>query len=309
MKKFIWVYFLLTISASLAFSQQSVKFSNYLFNKTTINPAAAGSNEYFEVIGSYRSQWAAVEGAPTTAFLTADGVFLDKRIGASIQVMDDRLGALAQNGVIANLATRLRTSESGWLSFGFAAGLFTSTLRGDELTVEEEGDQALPEARVKQNLMDFKAGVYYKDYRYFGGISVFNVLEPKLNYTPSSRSAEGALAQHFYFFGGRVFTITKDLNLVPSVLYKTDNEWEGQLDLNAKLIYNNQVALGVAYRNQESVGVLAEYIHNDLFRIGYAYDFHTHGFSDYQSGAHEVMLSYRFIQNKEILENPRYFYH
>ena len=290
-------------------AQQTIKFSNYLFNKTILNPAAAGSNEYFEVIGSYRTQWASIEGAPTTAFLTADGVFFDKRIGASVQLVDDRLGALKQTGIVGNIAPRIRTSSDGWLSLGLAVGLFSSNLDGSELTAPDEGDLAIPESSTRLNLMDFKAGVYYKDYRNFGGISVFNIFQPKLNYTASDRANEGVLARHFYTFVGRVFTVAPKFNVVPSVLLKSDKNFNTELDLNAKLVYDNMIAVGLAFRNGSSVGVLAEYIHNDLFRIGYAYDYTTTDFNNYENGAHEIMLSYRFIQNKKILENPRYFYH
>ena len=298
-----------TVLSVTAYGQQTIKFSNYLFNKTILNPAAAGSNEYFEVMGSYRTQWASIEGAPTTAFLTADGVFLDKRLGAAIQFVDDRLGALSNTGIVGTIAPRLRTSSSGWLSLGVSVGLFSSTLNGNELVSQDEGDAAIPNASSKLNLMDFKAGIYYKDYRNFGGISVFNVLEPKLNFTPNSGSSEGVLSQHFYTFVGRVITVAPKFNVVPSVLLKTDKGFNHQFDFNAKVVYDNMIALGLAYRNGESVGVMAEYIHNNVFRIGYAYDYTTTEFNNYQNGAHEIMLSYRFIQNKQILENPRYFYH
>ncbi len=289
-------------------AQQTIKFSNYLFNKTILNPAAAGSNEYLEFMGSYRTQWAGIEGAPSTAFLTADGVFLDRRLGAAIQLVDDRLGAYQNTGVVANVASRIRLSDSRWLSLGFGAGVFSSTLNGRELVSEDVDDVAFPRSSAQLNLMDFKAGVYYKDYRNFGGISVFNILEPKMNYTPTKRAQEGVLARHYYAFIGRVFPITNEFAVTPSVLFKSDEEFNYQLDVNAKLVYKNMLAIGVAFREQESLGVLAEYIHNNIFRIGYAYDYTTNDFNNYQSGAHEIMMSFRIIQNKEIIENPRYFY-
>lgn len=308
MKKFIYTASLFLAGYVAVNAQQTIKLSNYLFNKTILNPAAAGSNEYYEFMGSYRSQWAGIEGAPSTAVLSADGVFLDRRLGAAVQVVDDRLGALQNTGIIGNLASRIRLSDTRWLSLGVAGGLFTSTLNGRELVSEDMDDAAFPSNSAKLNLMDFKAGIYYKDFRNFGGISVFNILEPKLNYTPTERAEEGVLARHYYAFVGRIFPLNNELAITPSVLFKSDEGGNYQFDVNAKLVYKNAIALGVAFRERESVGVMAEYIHNNIIRVGYAYDYTTNDYRNYQSGAHEIMLSFRIIQNKEIVENPRYFY-
>ncbi len=275
-----------------------------------INPAAAGSNDYIEIMGSYKKQWVGFNGSPQTSFLSVDGSTMDKRLGLGLQVVNDQTGALNQTGVVGNIATRVRVAESKWLSVGLSTGWFRNTLNGNQLTFQDPNEIAIPQSTKSVDLVDFKAGIYYKDDRNFGGVSVFNIFKPRLNYTGISRGNEGVLDRHFYIFAGRVIPVSADFAVIPSVLVKaarTGNN-QNQADLNAKLSYRGQAALGVSYRNKESVGVFAEYVHRSVLRFAYSFDYTTNRLRNYQNGSHEIMVAYRIIQNSQLTDNPRYFY-
>lgn len=310
MKKSIILSTALLLSGFAGFSQQTVRFSNYLFNKMIINPAAAGSNDYVEVLGSYKKQWVGFNGSPQTMFLSVDGSTWDRRLGVGLQVVNDQTGALNQTGVVGNLATRVRVADNKWLSLGFSSGWFRNTMNGNQLVYPDPNEIAIPSATTSINLVDFKAGIYYKDEVNFGGISVFNIFKPRLNYTGISRSNEGVLGRHLYIFGGRVFAINQDFAVIPSVLVKVAKTGysQNQADLNAKLSYKGQIGLGFSYRNRESIGVFAEYILSGQLRFGYSFDYNTNRLQNYQNGSHEIMVAYRIIQNSQLTDNPRYFY-
>ncbi|HEX4887854.1 MAG TPA: type IX secretion system membrane protein PorP/SprF [Luteibaculaceae bacterium] len=307
------IYILCSIALGLASAgqaQQSIRFSNYLFNRMIINPAAAGSNDYVEIMGSYRKQWVGFNGSPQTSFLSLDGSALDKRIGLGLQVVDDQMGALNTTGVMGNLAGRVRIADDKWFSAGFGAGWFRNSLNGSELTYQDPNEIAIPASTRAVDVFDFKAGVFYKDTRNFAGVSAFNILRPRINYTGINRRNEGVLARHFYIFAGRVFPLNADLALIPSALAKISgqNNIKNQLDLNAKLSYRGMLAAGISYRNNESVGVIAEYVHKQVWRFSYAFDYNTNMLQNYQNGSHEIMVAYRIINNRQLTENPRYFY-
>lgn len=65
-----------------------------------------------------------------------------------------------------------------------------------------------------------------------------------------------------------------------------------QLNVGAKVVYNNLFSLGVNYRPQESVGLTASINIKD-FTIGYAYDINTMGLG-VVPGSHEIALGYCF---------------
>ena len=60
--------------AYLSVAQQNIIFSQYGLNLNTYNPAAAGCNEMINVFGTFRSQYAGLEGAPITYDVSTGGV-------------------------------------------------------------------------------------------------------------------------------------------------------------------------------------------------------------------------------------------
>lgn len=289
-------------------SQQTLRFSNYMFNKLILNPGAAGSNEYMEIMGSYRKQWVGFNGSPSTSFLSYDGAILQRRMGVGIQLIHDEAGALNSNGAVATAATRVRVSQEGFISFGISLGMFSNTLKGSDLTYKDQTETAIPAVNEQVNVFDFKGGLYYKDRKNFAGISVFNLFEPKMKFSSSPQAMGSTLERHYYFLAGRIFSLNPTWDIIPSLLYKTSESGNQQLDINARAMYKNFIGFGASYRNKESIAIMAEFLPTPFLRFGYAFDYSTNGLQDHQSGSHEVMVAYRFIPNKKLTENPRYLF-
>ena len=289
-------------------AQQSTRHSNYLFNKLIVNPAAAGSNDYIEIMAGYRKDWVGFSGSPRTAFFSIDGSALQKRIGLGLQVVNEELGAYTSTGIVGTVASRVRIARENYLSFGLSGGYFSNSLNGNMLDVRENDDLAIPESNQHLGIFDLRAGVFYKDPKNFAGFSVFNVLEPVLNYSGNERAVAGTADRHYYFFAGRQFRANADIDVIPSFLYKFTEEGNGQLDLNAKAMYQDRIGLGLSYRHETSVSVIAEFFPTEFLRFGYAYDFFTNDIRRSSSGSHEIMVAYRIIQNKRFTENPRYLF-
>lgn len=289
-------------------AQQTPRFSNYLFNKVIINPAAAGSNEYQEIMGSYRKQWVGFDGAPSTSFLSYDGSILQRRLGVGVQLVNDRVGALSSNGVMISAAPRVRLAREKFLSLGLSVGYFNNRLNGSELTFKDQNERAIPAADENVSVFDVKAGLYYKDDKYFGGISVFNFIEPKINYTSNSQASDGVLERHYYFMAGRLFRLNQNFDIVPSALYKLSENGQDQLDLNVRALYNNYIGAGISVRGKESISLMFELFPTPNFRFGYAYDISTNALAGQHSGSHEIMAAYRIIPNKNLTENPRFLF-
>ena len=65
---------LLIFSLSSGYAQQTIQFSQYVFNGLAVNPAYAGYKEDWTANFSFRSQWVGIEGAPRTATASFDGI-------------------------------------------------------------------------------------------------------------------------------------------------------------------------------------------------------------------------------------------
>ncbi|TXC82025.1 PorP/SprF family type IX secretion system membrane protein [Luteibaculum oceani] len=290
-------------------AQQSLRHSNYLFNKLILNPGAAGSNDYIEIMAGYRKDWAGFEGSPRSSFLSVDGSVLQKRIGLGLQVINEKLGAYESTGAVGTAAARVRLASESYLSFGISGGYFVNSLRGTELKFEDDNEIAIPTQDEQVRVFDMRAGVYYKDKRNFGGVSVFNVLEPVLNYTGNQRNVVSELSRHYYFLAGRIFRVNSDVDLIPSVMYKySEKSQNEQVDFNLRAMYQNRIGLGLSYSSNSDVILLAEFFPTEFLRFGYAFNYATSDLRTNSSGSHEIMVAYRIIQNKRLTENPRYLY-
>jgi len=74
-----------------------------------------------------------------------------------------------------------------------------------------------------------------------------------------------------------------------------------QLAGMVKFSYNDSYWIGVMYRNFDAVGFSAGLRIKKRFIINYGYDFTVSKLSNYQSGSHELMLSFIITKKKPSL--------
>ena len=80
-----------------------------------------------------------------------------------------------------------------------------------------------------------------------------------------------------------------------------------QVDLTANFLFYERFWAGAMYRHQDAVGLLLQYVVEDIIRVGYAYDYTISGLSDYTSGTHEIMLGVDLRKRYGGHTSPRYF--
>ena len=83
---------LLALVSFSAFAQQDAQYTQYMYNPININPAYAGSRGSLSIFGLHRSQWAGLEGAPSTTALSANTPFQNSKVGLGVSFVNDRLG-------------------------------------------------------------------------------------------------------------------------------------------------------------------------------------------------------------------------
>ena len=115
MKKYIFLFVLLCIGG-VSIAQQELQVSQYMFNGMLLNPAYAGTHDYFSASLLHRSQWVNLDGAPSTQVFAIDGPIANKRMGVGLVVTNDQIGISSQLDVAANFAYHLPLGP-GDLSF------------------------------------------------------------------------------------------------------------------------------------------------------------------------------------------------
>jgi type IX secretion system PorP/SprF family membrane protein len=110
---------------------------------------------------------------------------------------------------------------------------------------------------------------------------------------------------HYFLTSGYVFDIADNLKLKPSTMIKATEGAPLSVDLSLNLLVDERVELGLSHRLDDSISGMVGFQVNDDFRIGYAYDYTTSRFGDFNSGSHEIMLLFDF--NRKNIKSPRFF--
>ena len=298
----IALFFVMVLAAINVKAQQAPIFTNYSNSYAYANAGFAGMSEGINVLGLYRMQWAGFtdmdgnEVAPTTFLLTGDMPFRALHGGLGFSIVQDKLGF--ENNVNVGLGYSFHLDLGGsTLGIGVAGTLLNRSVDFSQLHPNQEGDPLLQGLGEESDMLfDFNVGLFYQvPESFYFGFSVVNVLETmsKALNDNSETSASFTTDRTFYAVAGYPFQFEDlpYLTFVPSVSVMSDIA-STQFNASARVIYNNLFSLGVNYRFQESVGLMAGITIKDL-TIGYSYDINTMGLPGLP-GSHEIGLSYCF---------------
>ena len=290
----------LVLTAINVKAQQAPIFTNYSNSYAYANAGFAGMSEGINVLGLYRMQWAGFtdmdgnEVAPTTFLLSGDMPIRALHGGVEFSIMQDKLGF--ENNVNVGLGYSYHLDLGGsTLGIGLAGTLLNRTVDFSQLHPNQESDPLLQGLGEESDMLfDFNVGLFWQiPESFYVGFSVVNVLESmsKALNDNSETSASFVTDRTFYAVAGYPFQFEDIpfLTFVPSVSVMSDIA-STQLNASARVVYNNLFSLGVNYRFQESVGLMAAFTIKD-FTVAYSYDIHTTGLLP---GSHEIGLSYCF---------------
>jgi type IX secretion system PorP/SprF family membrane protein len=285
-------------------AQQLPQFTQYMFNTVSINPAYAGSRETLSIVGLHRTQWAGLEGGPTTQTLSMHTPLRNEKIGMGLSFINDELGYQNFTYLYGDFSYTIQTGANTKLAFGIKAG-FTSYSLDPEFLAAESADPVIYgyEDRWKPNI---GAGVYWHSERWYIGLSSPRILNTNYNGTDDFEALE---RQSYYLTGGYVFDLSQNVKFKPAALIKATNGAPLSYDLTANFLFNEVFWIGAAYRFNESAGAfggIADFQISKQLRIGYAYEYPISDLRPYTSGTHEVLLMFELFNVKRV-KSPRYF--
>lgn len=296
--------------AGVSFAQQDPQFTQYMFDRLSVNPGSAGTAGNMCVTALMRQQWTGFEGAPKTGLFNFQMPISKISSGAGLSVYLDNLGQ--EKTTVGRLHYAYhRKLGAGTFGIGLYAGLTSRSLGSDWNAVDPVAeDDAIPDNGSSDSGFDLGAGLYYVSPTFYAGLSSTQLPETEL------KDVSIKNVRHYYIMAGYDWAIggNKKYILQPSALVKTDAA-STQLDLTATFLYNNMVWLGVSYRTEDAICPLIGYQYQfpngkGALKLGYSYDVTTSELSNYSSGGHEVMLNYCFTIVKkpdlQIYRNVRF---
>lgn len=314
---------LLTGAAS---AQQKPHYTQYILNQYILNPALSGIENYADIKLSHRHQWAGLEDAPVTTYLTVHAPLGKKDYrttatsfqvpgenprgrgywenytaatphhGVGLQVVNDRTGPLNHFAAYATYAYHLGLTPTTSLSAGFGAGITRVGLDASRLHFGA-GSSVDPAVYGSGDLgrirPDLSAGLYLYSASFFAGLSAQQVIPQRIDFSNNQvRQQEGRLIPHLFATAGYRLSVGEDWNLVPSVLVKYVQPAPLQFDVNAKLQYRDLLWVGTSYRKDDGfAGMLGLNVSN-TFNVGYSYDYTTSNLNNYSRGTHELIIGF-----------------
>ena len=308
-----------------AFSQQLPHFSQYMLNGFLVNPALAGSENYGDVKTGYRNQWAGIEGAPESYYLTVhmpigkmnlnttatsvpyrgrtgsrvllqnytkkETVQPQPHHGAGFTVTTDKAGALKRTDVGLTYAYHLPLTKELKMSAGLSGGMSVYKVDEQGLQLTDPNDPTFIGGNYNRVKPNITAGVLLYTKQFFIGTSSTQLLQDELSTRFNDEDNHLASSRaHHYLMGGYKVVVTPKLSVLPSVMVKYASPAPTSVDVNLKLLYYDKVWLGGSYRQNSTPVILGGVNLSNLLQVGYAYDVPAQGMDKIGGGAHEVVL-------------------
>lgn len=271
-------------------AQQRPVTSTYVFNGLSLNPAYAGSLNVFSAIATNRDQWVNIAGAPLFQSLTVHNSFLSNRIGVGLVVTRDQIGVHEDMGVYGSYAYKIRT-KAGILSMGLQAGFNNRQSNFTETKAFDPTDPLFTE--ISKFSPNFGAGLYFTNPKMYLGFSVPYMLTNKVFEIESNVPTNSKESRFYYLTGGTVFDMSPLIKLSPAFLIRYQENVPVGWDINGTVIFEDIAYAGISYRSGDAVVFLGQFILNNNFRVGYAYDAIISPLSHHSKGTHEIMINYR----------------
>ncbi|CAG5080297.1 PorP/SprF family type IX secretion system membrane protein [Parvicella tangerina] len=279
--------------SSVAYGQQFIMNSQYMVNAFAINPAAAGTKTYAPLVLDVRRQWTGIREAPVGQHLSYH-TNISKQFGVGGYLFNDVAGPSRRTGFMAALSTQLKMNRSTYLSLGLGGSLSQYVFDRDKLVTEEANDPTVFDYTTNLLIPDLSGGVKLFGQNYHLGFSLFNVLQTKVDLFDVMTPVTNDLQRTVYLTGSYLMTLSEQggLYLEPSAVARIMVNAPFTFDVNTRVIHISGVWAGASYRFKDAVALMIGYA-GPKIGISYSYDINTSPLNDYNSGSHEITLTYK----------------
>ncbi len=299
----VFLLFICAVQSDI-YGQQVATYAQYMFNGLAINPAYAGSHDALSATFLARFQNVGLPGAPQTQTFSLHSPLLNKRVGLGLLVIHDKISVIDQTGIHFSYAYRIPVSTKLTLSMGLQGGLVFYRADYTKLEIYNPDDPAFS-TDIREFRPNIGAGVFLYTNQYYIGVSVPHLLNNVFD--------RGAQFETVYqnrpilFTGGYVIPLNRLLKLKPVFLLKFLDASPVEFDLNANLLFDEVLWVGLSYKSSKTVSLITQALVTDQIQFGYSYQITAGPIRVVELGSHEVMINYRFKYNKKGLVSPRYF--
>lgn len=285
-----------------AFAQEQAVYSQYQIHPVLINPGYTGFENKHEVIGNVHSSWTGFTGAPTAYTLLYTAPVGDK-LALGGGVFSEKAGNQNTMKLQLNYAFRFQIQKAR-IGLGLSTDFINRHLQSSLLdnSLVEVNDNLVEQSVNGQSLFDATIGTYLRyDDRFFLSLSLPNAIRTRLDdvLVEEEEQQRSSLFQHYIFqFGYIVKVASQNFKVIPSLTMRNVRDTPYQIDMNVQgWFLEDKLIAGLTYRpnNKGSMAFLLGSKYQQ-FQVTYSYDVAFSPFQKYNSGSHELSLSYSFAR-------------
>ncbi len=308
---------ILGLSSITIFGQQEQMFTQYMFNKMSLNPGFAGNEDYLNLTLQLRDQWNGFPGAPEAQLLSVNLPRYKKKIGIGFNLRRRTIG-VSRSVTFSGIYAYKFILNNGTLSMGLEASGRTRVMDfTDDRLIATQGielDPSIPKDKISETYANLGFGIYYNTNNYFLGASVPRLAKSDLDF--DNNDIASTEVRHLFIMGGGTFPIYKKLRLTLQSLLKFAENSPFDTDITTSLTLDEKYTAGIGYRLGggqgdigESIALLLSFKLSDQFMVGFSQDFTLSQIRKYDNGSFELIASYAFGKKRQkvVLLNPRYF--
>ncbi len=305
MKKLI--IFLSIICSSTLFSQDESVFTQYITNRTLVNPAFAGALDQHQVFLNMRTQWVGFEGAPKTYSLSYNGPIADK-IGIGAMIFSENIALYSKLRAQLAYAYHYKTRNLK-MGLGFSTEVHRTKLSSSYLSNPKLlDDNLLRDATDGRTYFDATLGAQALiNDQIILGLSLPTLLRARLNgganTSSSVDSAKATFLRQVNFLAGYRMKM-QDLTLEPSLMVRKSYNAPLLVDFNMKASFlEDRIIGGITYRPSFALAFMIGTRISQM-QLLYTYEVSTQKFQQYSGGTHEITLGFDFDAKKDT-KSPR----
>ena len=302
--KRVLIILCMAMSFSGLIAQQSPLLTQYMLNPFILNPAEAGTNNFYQMRIVSRMQWLGFVDAPFTSSISAYGPFSPKRknMGIGGTIYNDVTGPTSRLGVSGAYAYNIPIGEIYHLSFGLTLGFLQYKFDGSKIAnnLPTTPDPVLNGSVKSSFLPDATAGVLFYSTPFQIGLSMDQLFNNSISLADNPDATVTArLTRHVYLFGLYTYVLNRRWSVEGSTLFKAVTPANPQMDFNVRAIYKGMGWFGASVRTSDGISIMGGYIINKRLIAGISYDMSVFSpFRTYSFGSVEFMIGYRFNSMK-----------
>lgn len=236
-----------------------------------------------------RWQWVGFDGAPTTYSAGLEFGLPENNLGLGLGIISDETAEFSNTSVQLYSAYKLTVSSSAQLSMGLSGSINTLSQSLSEVRVLQEED--LFSRNLQETTANFGVGFHFQEKKWWAGLSIPYILNQSYEDNTIRLFDQ---RRHVYLQGGYRFDLSAKVAMEPTVLTKLVSGGIPDVNITTMAWYNDKIAGGIGWRNQESINLIFQAKLNEEVMFGYAVDMIVdRDLSELAGSSHELVLIFK----------------